>query len=90
MEKDSASQVPVPFAHTDGKGSWIKSVGAKVAAGFGMGGGCFHHLTRPNIGSLSSASSVSVSRLPLSLCVCTRVDMFNKIMARKEGHPAQG
>lgn len=55
---------------------------------FWMGGGCFHHLTHLNVGSLSSASLISVSRVTAQL-LCVLMWLCLTRVERKEGHPAQ-
>lgn len=53
-----------------------------------MGSDCFHHFPHLNTGSFPLLTQSLFLELPLSLRVCTRVDMFSKIVERKEGHPA--
>lgn len=54
-----------------------------------MGSGCFRfcHFCHLNTDRSLLAQSLFLE-LPLSLCACTQVEMFNKIVERKAGHPA--
>lgn len=83
--KASASCVPCPLCIRDGKGSSINGVGARAVTGFWMGSGCFHHFCHLNTGSFPLPTQSLFLELPLSFCVCTQVEMFNKIAERKEG-----
>lgn len=53
-----------------------------------MGSDCFHPFPHLNTGSFPLLTQSLFLELPLRLRVCTRVDMFNKTVERKEGHPA--
>lgn len=53
-----------------------------------MGSGCFHHFRHLNTGSFPLLTQSLFLELPLSLHVCAQVEMFNRIVERKEGHPA--
>lgn len=58
-----------------------------MVTGFSMGSGCFHHFRHLNTGSFPLLTQCLFLELPLSLRACTQVEMFNRIVERKEGHP---